>query len=50
VDVDPDRKIALDVNWVNNGRQLVPHGRPAANWTARWLFLLQNIITTLGLL
>ena len=50
VDVDPDRKILLDVNWVNNGRRLEPDGRPAASWTARWLFLLQNIFTTLGLL
>jgi hypothetical protein len=50
VDVDPDRKIALDVNWLNNGRRIEPDNRPAANWTARWLFLLQNIFTTLGLL
>ena len=50
VDVDPDRKIALDVNWVNNGRRITPDSRPAASWTARWLFMLQNIITTLGLL
>jgi len=50
VDVDPDRKIALDVNRLNNGRRLTPDGRPAASWTARWLFLVQNIITTLGLL
>lgn len=49
-DVDPDRKIALDVNWLNNGRRLEPDGRPAASWTARWLFLLQNIFTTVGLL
>ena len=50
VDVDPDRKIALDVNWVNNGRRIEPDSRPAASWAARWLFLLQNIFATLGLL
>jgi hypothetical protein len=50
VDVDPDRKIALDVNWLNNGRRLTPDGRPAASWTARWLFMVQHLITTLGLL
>ena len=50
VDVDPDRTIALDVNWLNNGRRLTPDSRPAASWTARWLFMLQNVITTLGLL
>jgi hypothetical protein len=50
VDVDPDRKIALDVNWENNGRRLVPDGRPAASWTARWLFMMQIVFTTMGLL
>jgi hypothetical protein len=50
VDVDPDRKIALDVNWLNNGRRVLPDSRPAAGWAARWLFLVQNIITSLGLL
>jgi hypothetical protein len=50
VDVDPDRKIALDVNWLNNGRRLEPDLRPASSWTARWLFLLQNIFATVGLL
>ena len=50
VDVDPDRKIVLDVNWVNNGRRIEPDSRPAASWTARWLFVLQTLFTTLGLL
>ncbi len=50
VDVDPDRKIVLDVNWVNNGRRIEPDSRPAASWTARWLFALQTLFTTLGLL
>ena len=50
VDVDPDRKIALDANWLNNGRRLANDSRPAASWAARWLFLVQSIFTTLGLL
>jgi hypothetical protein len=50
VDIDPDRKIMLDANWINNGRRLTTDGRPAASWAARWLFLVQNLITTLGLL
>lgn len=50
VDVDPDRKIALDVNWLNNGRRLEPDSRPAASWSARWLFFVQNLVTALGLL
>ena len=50
VEVDPDRKIVLDVNWLNNGRRIDARPAPATSWTARWLFVLQNIITTLGLL
>jgi len=50
VDIDPDRRILLDVNWLNNGRRLEPDARPAASWTARWMFLLQNLFVTLGLL
>ncbi len=50
VDIDPDRKIMLDVNWLNNGRRLEPDGRPAASWAARWLFVVQTLVTTLGLL
>jgi hypothetical protein len=49
VDIDPDRKVLLDVNWLNNGRRLSPDGRPAASWASRWLFLVQHVITTLGL-
>jgi hypothetical protein len=50
VDVDPDRKIVLDVNWLNNGRRLAIDRRPAAGWAARWMCVVQTIITTLGLL
>ena len=50
VEIDPDRRIALDVNWLNNGRRLEPDARPAASWTSRWLFLIHNLFVTLGLL
>jgi hypothetical protein len=50
VDIDPDRKILLDVNWLNNGRRLEADARPAASWTSRWMFLLQTLFVTLGLL
>jgi hypothetical protein len=49
-EVDPDRKVMLDVNWLNNGRRLTPDRRPATGWAARWLFLVQTLITSLGLL
>jgi len=48
VDVDPDRKIALDANWSNNGRRMTPDARVSTAWTARWLFMVQDIIVWLG--
>jgi len=50
VDVDPDRKVLLDVNWLNNGWRREPDGRPAANWYTRWMFVVQTLISTLGIL
>jgi hypothetical protein len=50
VDVDPDRKILLDVNWLNNGWRRERDQRPAANWATRWMLLVQALVTTLGLL
>jgi hypothetical protein len=50
VDVDPDRKVLLDVNWTNNGRRIEPDPRPAANWASRWLFAVHTLFVTLGLL
>ena len=50
VEIDPDRKVLLDVNWLNNGRALDPDTRPAAGWAVRWLFFVHSVISTLGLL
>jgi len=49
VDVDPDRKIALDASWSNNGRRITPDARVSTAWTTRWLFMAQNFIVWLGL-
>jgi hypothetical protein len=49
VDIDPDRRIELDTNWLNNGRRIGPDTRVSATWTARWLFLVQNVVAWLGL-
>ena len=48
-DVDPDRKVVLDVNWLNNGRRVEGDSRTATTWTTRWLFLIQNLLTSFGL-
>jgi hypothetical protein len=50
VNVDPDRKVLLDVNWTNNGRRIEPDARPAASWASRWLFVIHTLFVTLGLL
>jgi hypothetical protein len=48
-DVDPDRKVALDVNWLNNGRRVEGDSRAATVWSSRWLFFVQNLLATFGL-
>jgi hypothetical protein len=49
VDVDPDRKIVLDTNWLNNGRRVTADSRVSTTMTARWLFFVQNVVAWLGL-
>ncbi len=46
--VDPDRRLRLDVNWLNNARRVAPDHRVAAKWTTRWLFWLQNVLRLVG--
>lgn len=49
--VDPEHKIALDVNPANNGRQAEP--KPAwgaRKWAARWLFWFQHLLETIAFL
>jgi hypothetical protein len=46
--VDPDRRLLLDVNWLNNAKRLTPDHRVAAKWTARWVFWLQNVLRLVG--
>jgi hypothetical protein len=47
-DVDPDRKILLDIDWLNNSRRVEPDRRTAAAWSSRWMFWVQNIVAFLG--
>jgi hypothetical protein len=47
-EVDPDRKVLLDRNWMNNGKRVEPDLRVATAWSARWLFWMQQIIASLG--
>ncbi|MDO8834271.1 MAG: M1 family metallopeptidase [Vicinamibacterales bacterium] len=49
VEVDRDRKIALDANWLNNGRRMEPDTRVTTTWASRWMFVAQNVLFWLGL-
>ena len=48
VNVDPDRKIVLDANWLNNGKRLEADTRPGVHWAARLAFWLQNLLSLVG--
>ncbi len=47
-EVDPDRKVTLDANWLNNGRRIEADARNTARWSATWVFLLQNLLAWVG--
>jgi len=47
-EVDLDRKVLLDANWMNNGKRVQPDLRVATAWSARWLFWTQQMIASLG--
>jgi hypothetical protein len=47
-DVDPDRKVLLDADWMNNARRVEPDLRVARAWTARWLFWMQQAVAAVG--
>jgi hypothetical protein len=49
VDVDPDRHVELDADWLNNTRRLEPDKRAAVRLTSRWTFLLQQALASLGM-
>ncbi len=49
VGVDPDRKVLLDVDWLNNARRLKSDRRVSTRWAAMYLFWIQNLIAFIGL-
>jgi hypothetical protein len=48
VDVDPDRKVALDVSWLNNGRVVAADRRAPMAMTSRWLLAVQQVLAWLS--
>ena len=47
-EVDPDHKLVLDVDWLNNSMRVDADGRAATVWSARWMFLLQQLLAVVG--
>jgi hypothetical protein len=47
--VDPDDRLELDVNRLNNSRRVEPDGRAAARWGSRYVFWLQQLLALAGL-
>jgi hypothetical protein len=45
-DVDPDRKVVLDVDWLNNARRVDSDGRAAFKWSSHVMFWAQNVLAT----
>ncbi len=52
--VDPDRKLILDVDPVNNSRWVAgaetSDSAPVVKWTSKWLFWVQNLLETMAFL
>lgn len=44
VQIDPERKYRLDVNWANDSWQRKPQSELAAAWSSRVLFWAQNLL------
>ncbi|HSK09594.1 MAG TPA: M1 family metallopeptidase [Vicinamibacterales bacterium] len=47
--VDPDQKVLLDANWIDNARRVEPDTRLATSWASRFLFGVQTLLMFLGL-
>jgi hypothetical protein len=47
--VDPEGRLTLDVNRLNNARRSEPDGRVAARWGSRLMFWLQQLLALSGL-
>jgi len=43
-EVDPDRKIWLDINFLNNGKTVGVNKAAISKYTSRWLFWMQNLL------
>jgi hypothetical protein len=49
-EIDPGRKIMLDLNFVNNSKDLSPPSWPIWKYTIRILYVIQNVLQSLAFL
>ena len=47
--IDPQCKILLDANLLNNSFVIRPSAKPALKWTARFMFFVENLIHSMSL-
>jgi hypothetical protein len=47
--LDPDDRLVLDVDRLNDSRRVEPDNRAAAHWGVRWVFWLQQVLAGVGL-
>ena len=47
--IDPEDRLLIDVNRLNNAKRVEPDGRAAAHWGVRWVFWLQQLLAMVGL-
>jgi hypothetical protein len=47
--LDPDDRLVLDANRLNDARRVEPDSRAADAWGARWIFWLQQLLALAGL-
>jgi hypothetical protein len=48
VQIDPDRGLVLDVDWLRNGYRVEPDRRAAVSLTVRWVFFVQQVLGWVG--
>ncbi len=47
--IDPDRRVLLDANWLNNGKRVKADRRAAVSWATRYYFWVQQALALLAL-
>lgn len=45
-DVDPERRVLLDVDYLNNARRVDSDSRVSTRWSTRLMFWIQNVVAT----